>query len=90
MTEAVLVEMINRERYTELAKLELELVVQGIFAGGKPESVQRGVRSMTNDYKAKLFHHGFSARRLAAMLRHQLNELRGAQQRMRKLDAMTV
>lgn len=82
--------MINRERWTDLAKLELELTVQGIFAGGKPDAVQRGVKSMVAEYQSRLFHYGFSARRLAARLRTELRELRAAQQRMRKLEAMTV
>lgn len=82
--------MINRERWAELSKLELELTAQGVFAGGKPEAVLRGVKNMTSEYQARLFHYGFSARRLAAILRKELNELRRAQQQLSKLDAMTV
>lgn len=82
--------MINRERWAELSKLELQLTAQGVFAGGKPEAVLRGVKQMSSEYQARLFHHGFSARRLAAVLRKELNELRKAQRQLKKLNAMTV
>lgn len=82
--------MVNRERWTELAKLELELTAHGIFAGGKPEVVYKSVRSLVQEYRARLFHHGFSSKRLLETLRRELNEVRLAKQRLAKLDEMTV
>lgn len=82
--------MLNRERWTELSKLELQLTAQGIFAGGKSEAVIQGVKSMASEYRSRLFHHGFSARRLAVALRKELNEIRKAQSQLKKLSAMTV
>lgn len=82
--------MVQRERWTKLSEFETTLLAQGMFAGGKHEDVQKAVIWLTKELKGRLFHYGFSARRLAARLKGELAELRANQARLKKLDAMTV
>jgi len=82
--------MINRERWTELSKLELELTVYGIFAGGKPDAVIAAVRSMMSETRSRIFHEGFSARTLAKTLRNKHADLLLQKQQLKKLQEMTV
>jgi hypothetical protein len=82
--------MVNRERWTRLSELETTLLAKGLFAGGKGEEVQNAVAALTKEFKGRLFHQGFSARRLAARLKGELAEIRANQLRLKKLDAMTV
>ena len=82
--------MVQRERWTEMSRVETALLAQGMFSGGKGEEVFKAVQGLTKELKSRVFHHGFSSRRLADKLRQELHEMQAAQLRLKKLAAMTV
>jgi len=85
-----LIEAFLRERQTALYQWELEMVSHGVFAGGKPKEVQKAVTKMSESLRARMDGELYSSRHLAVRLRAELGELRNAQTRLKKLDAMTV
>lgn len=88
--DRILVELIQRERWTKISELETNLMAHGMFAGGKGDEVYRAVKELTRELKSRMFHHGFSSRQLMEKLKRELGELRSSQGRLKSLDAMTV
>lgn len=82
--------MVNRERWIKMSEFETVLLAQGLFAGAKFADAQQAATRLSQEYKNRLFHRGFSARRLAARLKGELAELRANQRRLKTLDSMTV
>jgi len=82
--------MVQRERWTKISELETMLMAQGLFSGAKIEEVHKAVGELTKEFRGRLFHQGFSVRKLADRLTQELRELRANQSRLKKLDAMTV
>jgi hypothetical protein len=85
-----MVEMLERERWQQLAMWEMTTMATGMFNHNKPEAVQAIVNVLREDVMRHLFHKMYDQKVYVRRMRQELDGIRSEKRRLARLDDMTI
>jgi uncharacterized protein YeeX (DUF496 family) len=90
LAEKAMVEMLERERDKDVSKFELEITLQGLFAGVDSKDMTNIVDIVKREYRSRVNQTIYSAGELTKRMRGELGKIRRDASYLKKLEEMTV